>query len=152
MDARYSEHHPRAVTPADVVAEARRCIGIPYRHQGRNEHALDCVGLIILVARRLDLITAPITKNYGRLPTVDLIAEARRLCSLAAAAEAGGILLITWPGETSPAHAALVTAGPHGLNMIHADRHHGRVVEHGYRAPWPRWTDSAWRLPGVAYG
>lgn len=40
---------------AAIVAAARRHIGTRWRHQGRSAAGLDCVGLIVVVARELGL-------------------------------------------------------------------------------------------------
>ena len=49
------EHSPAAspITPAQIVAAARTHLGAPFRHQGRSAQGLDCVGLLVLVARAL---------------------------------------------------------------------------------------------------
>jgi hypothetical protein len=39
----------------DIITEARRWIGTPWRHQGRSRTGVDCVGLVVLVARNLGL-------------------------------------------------------------------------------------------------
>ncbi len=40
---------------ADIITAARDWIGVPWRHQGRcRQGGVDCVGLIVVVARRLD--------------------------------------------------------------------------------------------------
>lgn len=150
MDARYPQNPARAVTAAAVVDRARSYIGTPWRHQGRDSNGCDCVGLIIMVASDLNLISGPIRANYGRLGQLELVAEVRARCTPAGvvAAVEGALALICWPGESEPAHAGILT----GRNIIHSYRNAGGVVEHGYRNPWPRWTHSLWHLPGVSYG
>ncbi|MDF2367502.1 hypothetical protein [Sneathiella sp.] len=39
----------------EIITEARRWIGTPWRHQGRSRSGVDCVGLVVLVARALGL-------------------------------------------------------------------------------------------------
>jgi len=49
-----------------IILTARSCVGSPFRHQGRNlEKGLDCVGLILYVARQLG-ISLPAHQGYGR--------------------------------------------------------------------------------------
>ncbi len=38
-----------------IVAEARRWIGTPFRHQGRGREGLDCAGLLVVVAQALGI-------------------------------------------------------------------------------------------------
>lgn len=146
MDARHPQHHPRPVSAEALIAEARKWLGTPYKHQGRGANGLDCVGLVIRVAEDLKLLPDTFSRNYGRLPRPELIAQARQICTPIETPEPGCLVLIRWPKERVPAHAALCT----GPNLIHADRYHGSVVEHGYRKHWVTWTDSLWRIPGVS--
>jgi cell wall-associated NlpC family hydrolase len=54
--------------PGDrVAAEARKWIGTPWLHQGRNEHGIDCVGLVVVVARALGVSDYDFG-NYSRNP------------------------------------------------------------------------------------
>lgn len=145
MDSGHPKDHPRAVTAAQVCAEARTWIGKPYRHQGRGPTDVDCVGLIIVVCGKLGLLPTVTRTDYGRLPNAELIATARRLCIPIAEPEAGCLVLIQWPHDSTPAHGALCT----GRNLIHAMGEAGRVVEHGFRGRWRRMAHSFYRLPGV---
>lgn len=48
-----------------IVAEARTWLGVPWRHQGRSRAGVDCAGLVVLVARALELADYDSTA-YGR--------------------------------------------------------------------------------------
>lgn len=58
------------VTRFDVVLEARSWLGTPYEHQHRVKgHAVDCVGLVIGVARNLGVVPPEFDVNaYPRKP------------------------------------------------------------------------------------
>ena len=135
------------MTPADVIAEARQWVGVPFRHQGRSERGIDCVGLPIVVCQNIGLIgpNFEIT-NYGRLPSLDLVERLKSHCQPIPAPVAGSLIVIAW--TKIAAHVAICT----GETMIHAYESVGRVVEHGYRGRWIRLTHSAWAIPGVIYG
>lgn len=45
------------MTGTDLIAEARALVGLPWIHCGRNEHGVDCAGLLLLPAYRLGLTT-----------------------------------------------------------------------------------------------
>jgi len=51
-----------------IVDTARDFIGLPWRHQGRTQHGLDCAGLLILVALKLG-IRHEDKLGYGRDPS-----------------------------------------------------------------------------------
>lgn len=55
------------VARSAIVAEARRWLGTPFRHQGRGVNGLDCAGLLIVVARALGI---PVVDDltYRRIP------------------------------------------------------------------------------------
>lgn len=56
------------VTRKDFYEEARKWVGIPWKHQGRNRAGIDCGGLLIMTAKGLDLPHED-TLDYGREPT-----------------------------------------------------------------------------------
>jgi cell wall-associated NlpC family hydrolase len=134
------------MTPADVIAEARSYLGVPFRHQGRDHRGIDCVGVPIAVGRTLGLWPHDWdTATYGRLPTGELIARVAEKCRRITAPVPGSLIVIAW--TKLAAHTAICT----GETMIHAYESVGCVVEHGYRGRWIRMTHSAWALPGVSY-
>lgn len=49
----------------DVINEARKWLGVKWRHQGRTKLGIDCAGLIILVGKSLGLADYD-TVNYQR--------------------------------------------------------------------------------------
>ena len=136
-----------AVNSGMVVDEARRWIGVPFLHQGRNRAGVDCIGLVICVAQRLELIAANFERtDYGRLATRgELSSKITEHCVRLGRPTPGCLLALRWNRET--AHVAIFD----GVNIVHAYEGAGRVIEHGYRGRWIKFTDSAWALPGVTY-
>lgn len=55
------------VTREDFYLEARKWVGVSWKHQGRNAAGIDCGGLLILTAQGLNLPYED-TTNYGREP------------------------------------------------------------------------------------
>ena len=43
------------MTRDEVVLEARKWLGVPWRHQGRSITGVDCIGLIIMVGTALNV-------------------------------------------------------------------------------------------------
>jgi NlpC/P60 family putative phage cell wall peptidase len=129
----------------EIVAEARRWLGTPYRHQGRRlGESVDCIGLVVGVARALDL--GDWAGVYGRQP--DPAWMGRELGAHLDPIEAASVL----PGDVlwlrfarSPTHLAIVT----DVGMIHAYSPRKRVVEHSIDMRWRRRVHAAYAFRGV---
>jgi NlpC/P60 family putative phage cell wall peptidase len=145
-------------TRAEVIAEARRWIGTRWRHQGRTEGGLDCVGLLIVVARSLNLIDQSaldeadrVASGYSRYPRGDALRRTllQHLQPVEIARPAD-ILLFRIDAE--PQHLAIAAEHPSStLSMIHsyALRPH-RVIETILDDTWRRRLVAAFALPGVS--
>lgn len=142
-----------------VVAAARRYVGVRFRHQGRSEQiGLDCLGLLMLVARDLGLhsrskerpLLGTLDRNdYSLLPDggclkamLDEHLTPLRVTELAE----GDVLLLTLDGN--PQHLAIASTLADGRSgIIHAYRQAGKVVEHQFASPWTDSVAAAYRLP-----
>lgn len=136
------------IAGADIAAEARRWLSIPYVHQGRTRFGVDCAGLVICVRDAVESWPAGLlaVRNYARTPSDGVLMEVvSQHCTPLEAAEEGCLLAIRWPLHKHISHLALYAGG----SIIHAYQRAGKVVETGYRAHWLRDTASLWRLPGV---
>lgn len=127
------------MTPADFVAAARSYVGVPFRHQGRTRHGVDCIGLVVCAARDIGLALADRT-DYPRDPNGLLPLEMARQFAPVESPQAGDILLMRFRGE--PQHVAIMA----GATLIHGYASIGRVVEHGLDAKWRRRIVAAYRL------
>lgn len=124
------------VSGADVVAEARRWIGTPHRHQQRMRgEGVDCVGLVIGVARALRIVPAWFdVSGYPRQPDGSLLRECHRHMRELQREDMqpGDVIVVAFGPE--PQHMGIVGDYLHsGLSIIHAmDRPGGagKVVEH----------------------
>lgn len=138
------------VTGAEVVAAARGWLGTPFCHQGRLIGVgVDCVGLVIGVARSLGLSDFDVT-GYARRPDSDMLeTQARELMQPIpiAAARPGDVLLIAIDGRAQ--HLAIRSELAGDPAMIHAYAPMRRVVEHRIDAGWAARIRAAFRLPGV---
>lgn len=136
-----------------VIAEARRWVGTPYRHQAAVIGAgCDCVGLIRgvgLAAGVLTLDRMAVWRRqfgaYSRLPNPARMAQGMRefLMPLTGDPETGDIIWLAWRRDL-PMHLAICT----GDTMIHSYSDIGRVVEHGLTAEWRNRIHSIWSYPG----
>jgi NlpC/P60 family putative phage cell wall peptidase len=141
------------VQRAAIVAEARRWLGTPYRHQASVMGAgADCLGLVRGVWRGvvgLEPEKAPAyTPDWAEaLGEETLLSAARRHCCEIAVGEAreGDVLLFRMALGSPAKHAAIVS----GLDrIIHA--YWGRAVCETRLVPWwRRRIAAAFQFPGV---
>lgn len=142
-----------------IVAAARACLGTPWVHQGRRPGVgLDCVGLLVAIARALGVAHVDL-RAYPRDPTGVLVPTLRRSLvelPLAMVPQLGDVVVFRIRRE--PQHVAVIVdrAGcRHGSrNMVHAlrDTPVSRVVEHVYDAAWQRRAVHLFTWPGLAGG
>jgi cell wall-associated NlpC family hydrolase len=135
----------RSVTPlsADetqqMVTAVRRLVGVPFKHRGRDERGIDCIGLVrhglLAVGREVGDY-----RLYGRDPEPD----GQRLRGVlqdhfgdpVTDMRVGDVVLMRW--HFLPNHMAVVGDYLYGgLSLIHALRHEGAVKEHRLAGPWP---------------
>lgn len=132
-----------------LIGEARSWVGVPFVHQGRSRHGVDCAGFVVALMRSAGELPADFedVSNYARRPNGELLTLISRYCSRTSQEYPGLLVLIRWPRDVQPSHVALLT----GPTLIHCYERRGAVVEHSYRGAWRRDTHSLWMLPGVAY-
>ena len=140
----------RQVTNKELIDEARNWLGVPFKHQGRTRYGVDCVGFVEVLAKTCGLLPPDYDEphDYGRRAGNGVIAALERHTAGRTKRIVPGVLVaIAWPREPYASHVALCT----GPTLIHAYARAGKVVEHGYRAPWPKLTHSFWKLANVTY-
>ena len=129
----------------DIVAEARRWLGTPYRHQASMRGAgTDCLGLIRGVWRSLygqepeavPAYTADWSETTGE--EVVLAAASRWLRSKPLSSNDIGDVIVFRMRSTGVAKHLGVTASRHGMtSFVHAYTDHG-VIETLLSTPWQR--------------
>ena len=134
-----------------MADRARHYLGVPYHHCGRNEHGLDCAGLVLRVCHDLGLMDWDEVDYSEQVDADRLRARLSRFCVEVREDEVlpGDILWFAVAGH--PQHLAIYVGGPEEM-MIHATNTKGRVVEHSWRAQWRRTFVGAWRWRGDAEG
>lgn len=108
-------------TPAEVVAAARRHLGTPWVHQGRTPGlAIDCAGLVILVARELGVVPPDWDVNgYSRWPDGTMLRWCDEQMQRIDEPELGAVLVLATAQQ--PQHMGIVGDYVHGgLSVIHA--------------------------------
>lgn len=120
-----------------VVDAARRWVGTKWRHQGRSlVHGIDCAGLVIAIAKELDISTFDIY-NYQRDPQNDnFIAHFRREMTKRPIADRmpGDILLMR--DNMFTCHSVVYDIVDGAEMIIHAYARRRKVVEEPYSKDW----------------
>lgn len=131
-----------------IFLTARSCVGSPFRHQGRNpDHGLDCVGLIIYVAKVLGLSDFDLA-DYKKIPRREAISRSARAAGFLLQPRSGmmpGDVVILRIGKYLE-HSAIIS----DRGIIHACEKYGRVVEHGLDAEWRSRIISVHSFPGFS--
>lgn len=139
------------ITGADVVAAARGHLNTRWQHQGRMPGvALDCLGLVIVVARQLGCVVADFDiEGYGRHADGSMLALCERHMTRIDAFELGCVLALAVVDD--PQHLAIVGDYRHGgRSVIHAHSGEGRVIETRLMFAKNFELRGIYRLPGVA--
>ena len=121
------------MTADDIIAAARECIGLPFRHQGRfDTGTIDCAGVVV---HALQSCGCEITDRtaYGPVPNNGLLEQSldeqpcvERVFDMTP----GDILLLRFTKQ--PQHLGIYT----GENIIHADSDAGKCCEHILNKCW----------------
>jgi NlpC/P60 family putative phage cell wall peptidase len=136
---------------AAIVAEARRWIGTPYRHQASLRGVgCDCLGLVRGVWRSLigpePEAAGPYTRDWAEAGGRERLAEAGARYFVEVPANsfaAGDVLLFRWRAGVPAKHLAVATSA---RTMIHA--HDGAAVcEVAIAAWWRRRIAHAYAFP-----
>lgn len=146
----------------EVLDEARRWVGTPYRHQKRLcQVGVDCIGLVWGVGERAGVLTvdpamAKQFLGYSRLPSPPRFMRAldtffRPVDS--GDAEPGDIAVMAWDGgRLIPQHLGILAERDGRPMLIHAESVVGRCVEHGFVGEWPGRVCGWYRYPGLIDG
>jgi NlpC/P60 family putative phage cell wall peptidase len=139
------------VTRAQVVAAARARLGTRWLHQGRTKGAgLDCIGLVVDVARELGLVAEIPLPNYSKHPDGQTLREGcdRYMTRIdAAAAGPGDVLIFAFTNE--PQHMGIVAEHEGRQTIIHSLMLSRKVVETSLDDNWRERIRGAFRIPGV---
>jgi len=139
-----------STTRPQIVAAARGWLDTPFHHQARLKGVgVDCLGLVIGVARELALIDIT---GYPRVPNgKTLLPLARQHMTEIdrATMQPGDVVVVSFDKE--PQHFGVLGDYRHGgLSIIHAASDPGRVIETRLMFSQQMKFVAAFVLPGVA--
>lgn len=132
-----------------IVAAARGWLGVPWRHQGRSRRGVDCVGLVVCVARELGHEPEDFTAYARHADTFDFAERFRRALREVPVAEAQPGDVLVFAERAFPCHCAVLSRR-HGVpHLIHAHALRRRVIEEPLAGEWPARLRMAFRFPFV---
>ena len=134
----------------EIVQAAKNLVGMKYRHQGRGQGSIDCVGVPIYITHELGL-SAWDTTDYGPRPALQkfnqLIAESGATRIPITALSHGDMAQISWEGS-APVHVGIIEIDEQGqMWVIHAFMMHRQVTREPVSDKMQRSFTAAWRLP-----
>ena len=115
--------------PDDIVTEAKKWVGVEFRHCGRNKYGVDCIGLVIKVAHGLNLSEYD-TNSYARRPNVAefLRGFKSHMDAVPKSQMAHGDVLLT-KAVRFPVHCGILEVDEYGQKwFIHSSEPIGQVV------------------------
>lgn len=127
---------PAAMPDADVVAEARTWLGVPWVHQGRSRDGVDCAGLPCKVARATRGYTFDIANYAAQAKDETMLALcAQHMQGVPLTALRPGLVVVM--RYQNQRHMGILSTTPHThddgtpvLGIVHASSKFGKVVEH----------------------
>lgn len=116
--------------PAErVIEEARGWVGTPFRHQGRSRDGVDCVGVLVVVARALGIPHVD-RVDYGKFPVGnELVSHLRSNLLLPSAPGKFPGQVALFREQHFPCHVGLLSWLHGTLHVIHARADRRKVVE-----------------------
>lgn len=154
---KYSDGVDGKVTRAQIVEAARKYGGVPFRHQGRSKHSMDCAGLLVCVGWDLGVESWDPEKHtgYDRIPdghTVNEIMSAimDKLPINGGTLVPGHVVQIAYldGNKQKVTHMGILT-DLDGLGLIHAYFPAGKVVEHRMDDEWMDRVTGVFRIRGT---
>lgn len=140
-------------TRPDIVTAARQWLDTPFHHQARLKGVgVDCIGLVIGVARELALIAPDFDiAAYPRVPdgkTLLPLAREHMTEIERAVMQPGDVVVVSF--DKDPQHFGILGDYRHGgLSIIHATSDPGRVIETRLMFSQQMKFVAAFALPGV---
>jgi len=134
------------VTPEAIVAEARRWLGVPWRHQGRSRAGIDCAGLVVLVARTLKLSDHDSTGYTRRAQGQRFVEHFRAHMDGVAITDAAPGDVLVFADQAYPCHCGFLTERLGRPHLLHAHATRRKVIEEPYGGEWLRKVKFAFRF------
>lgn len=141
----------RAAFDSRVLAEGRRLVALrtPWRHFGRSESGVDCIGFVsLMIARAGGPDVAPPAYSANEATGLLQRALAARCDLVPRGAPLDGVEIgeFATPGMALPAHVGFVFDAAGARHVLHAYLPAGRVIETVLAPPLSHLLRRRWRV------
>ena len=135
-----------------VIYRANKLVGTPFVHQGRNKSGIDCIGLVVDIAKYLGQEIDD-TKRYGPEGNGKLLLEKCRQHGDEIPIKKygpGDVVLLSWlRDKEKPHHAGVVVSSYDGLYfLVHGNKKVGKIVKHILTIDYHQRITHAFRFRG----
>ena len=134
------------ITSEMIVAEARCWLGVTWRHQGRTRSGIDCVGLVVCVARSLCLSDYDSTGYSRRAQGQAFVEHFRSNMDGVAIPDARPGDVLVFADRAYPCHCGFLTERLGHPHLLHAHATRRQVIEEPYAGEWPEKVKFAFRF------
>ncbi|HWP59522.1 MAG TPA: hypothetical protein VNL14_16640 [Candidatus Acidoferrales bacterium] len=140
--------------PEEIIAEARTWLEVPWVHQGRSRHGVDCLGLPVNVAHHFRLTDRDYV-TYGYTPNWRLLYKMLDEACIRVKSKDDLRLAdvpVFWMDTglvEEQMHLGIVADGGNPLSIIHCYRRVGKVCENVFDQYWIDRIDRIYRFKGV---
>lgn len=134
---------------SEIIDEARKWINVRFRHQGRTKDGIDCVGLIIQVAKGLKISEFDITSYSRGANSLELIKFFKDLMNEKLLSEMTLGDVLVFRESAYPCHIAIIGEQKGIQTIIHAYAPRRKVVEERYEGEWKEKVTHCFEIPGV---
>lgn len=123
-----------------IIPEARKLIGTPFTHQGRNPSVgLDCIGFVLAVLKNIGVdLSDKDELGYSRIPSTFLLQEKFQasLFSIEKDQMQEGDIFLMRFGKF-PQHTGFITQyDSNNFGVIHCYQQVGKITEHLLNDSW----------------
>ncbi len=137
------------MTRDEVVTEARCYVEkrTAWRHMGRSETGIDCVGLLVMIAKRFKLPYKDYPENYRREPDGKLLPHLRSQLQ-PARLPLKPAMIVLLRDDPRPCHVGIYALRSNQPSLVHACAMTGRVIEEPFMA-WANKFTCAMEFPQI---
>lgn len=125
-----------AMKRQDIITEARKWLGVPWRHQGRCTAGVDCVGLLVVTAWGLGFTVEDYTNYQRRTQGLQFLQHFQKhMIQVPVHSSAlSDVVILREP--RLPCHCGIVSEKDGHLHLIHAHMRRRKVIEELLTEEW----------------